>query len=86
MGAIDNSTGQSGEVRSEMERMAQPDHATFLLGHAKQSAADGYSMLARDVKFRREVAEKIGTGFTVPTPMIPMVPRKEVKIETKVQA
>ena len=68
------------------KQRAPEDLITFWLGHAKQSVTDGYSMLAQDVEFRREVAEKLGTGFTVPASMIPMVPRKEVKNETEVRA
>ena len=52
------------------------DLIRFWLGHAKSSMTDGYSKLADDIEYRREVAEKIGTGFTVPTSMRPMVPRK----------
>jgi hypothetical protein len=41
---------------------------------------DGYSKLADDVEFRKEVTEKLGTGFDVPTyeskPMRPMRLRK----------
>ncbi len=62
------------------------DLIPFWLGDTKQSVTDGYSMLAQDVEFRSEVAQKIGTGFDVPTSMIPMVPRKKVKNETEVPA
>jgi hypothetical protein len=48
------------------------------MGHAKQSLTDEYSKLSDDMEYRREVAEKIGTGFTVPARMIPMVPKKQV--------
>jgi integrase len=51
------------------------DLIRFWLGHAKSSMTDGYSKLADDIEYRREVVEKIGTGFTVPTSMRPMVPR-----------
>jgi integrase len=51
------------------------DLIRFWLGHAKSSMTDGYSKLSDDIDYRREVAEKIGTGFTVPTSMRPMVPR-----------
>ena len=52
------------------------DLIRFWLGHAKSSMTDGYSKLADDIEYRREVAENIGTGFTVPTSMRPMIPRK----------
>lgn len=68
------------------KQRAPEDLITFWLGHAKQSVTDGYSMLAQDVEFRREVTDKLGTGFDVPASMIPMVPRKKVKNETEVPA
>jgi hypothetical protein len=43
-------------------------------------------MLAQDVEFRREVTDKLGTGFDIPASMIPMVPRKKLKNETEVPA
>jgi integrase len=63
---------------------APEDLIGYWLGHAKQSMTDGYSMLAEDVDFRQEVAEKLGTGFDVPASMTPMTPRKKVKKEQKV--
>jgi len=59
------------------------DLIRFWLGHAQSSVTDGYSKVADDIEYRREVAEKIGTGFTVPSSMRPMVPRirkKEVEL------
>jgi integrase len=55
------------------------DLIRFWLGHAKSSMTDGYSKLSDDIEYRREVAEKIGTGFTVPASMRPMVPKKRKK-------
>jgi integrase len=51
------------------------DLIRFWLGHAKSSMTDGYSKLCDDIEYRHEVAEKIGTGFTVPKSMRPMIPR-----------
>ena len=45
---------------------------------------DGYSMLAQDVAFRQEVAEKLGAGFDVPASMTPMTHRKSGKEGRKV--
>jgi len=45
---------------------------------------DGNSMLAQDVAFRQEVAEKLGAGFDVPASMTPMTHRKSGKKEMKV--
>jgi integrase len=69
------------------KQRAPEDLVRYWLGHAKQSTTDGYSMLAQDVDFRQEVAEKLGAGFGVPasmTPMTPMTPRKSVKKETEI--
>jgi hypothetical protein len=57
------------------KRQAPEDLIKFWLGHAKQSVTDGYSKLADDEEFRKEVAGKIGTGFAVPASMRPKVPR-----------
>ncbi len=55
------------------------DLIRFWLGHAKSNMTDSYSKLSDDIEYRREVAEKIGTGFTVPMLKVPMVPRKRKK-------
>jgi integrase len=57
------------------KRQAPEDFIKFWLGHAKQSVTDTYSKLADDEEFRKEVVEKIGTGFAVPASMRPMRPR-----------
>jgi integrase len=59
------------------------DLIRFWLGHAQSCVTDGYSKVADDIEYRREVAKKIGAGFTVPPSMRPMVPRirkKEVEV------
>jgi len=62
------------------KQRAPEDLIKFWLGHAKQSVTDGYSKLADDVEFRKQVAEDTGIGFEVPAyeekPMRPMRPRK----------
>jgi integrase len=55
------------------------DLIRFWLGHAKSNMTDSYSKLSDDIEYRREVAKKIGTGFTVPMLKVPMVPRKRKK-------
>lgn len=57
------------------KRQAPEDLIKFWLGHARQSITDSYSKLADDEEFRKEVAERVGTGFTVPTSMRPKRPR-----------
>jgi hypothetical protein len=37
------------------------------MGHAGEDTSDLYDMIRRDVKFRREQAEKAGIGFTLPS-------------------
>jgi integrase len=57
------------------KQQAPEDFIKYWLGHAKQSVTDAYSKLANDEEFRKEVAERIGTGFAVPAPMRPMRPK-----------
>jgi integrase len=57
------------------KRQAPEDFIKYWLGHAKQSVTDSYSRLADDEEFRREIVEKIGTGFTVRASMRPMRPK-----------
>lgn len=68
------------------KRQAPEDFIKFWLGHAKQSVTDSYSKLADDEEFRKEVAEKIGTGFAVPVSMRPMRPRILVERSAAVAA
>jgi integrase len=49
------------------KQRAPEDLITFWLGHSERSVTDSYSKLADDVEFRRQVAEKVGTGFEVLT-------------------
>ena len=65
---------------------APEDLIRFWLGHAKQSMTDGYSMLAQDVAFRQEVAEKLRSGFAVPVALTPMTPKNKSKEEQLVEA
>jgi hypothetical protein len=37
------------------------------MGHAAEDMSDLYDMIRRDVKFRREQAEKAGIGFILPS-------------------
>jgi integrase len=68
------------------KQRAPEDLIQFWLGHAKQSQTDGYSKLAEDVEFRRQVAETVGTGFVVPKTVRPMRPRKSKQIQMEVAA
>ena len=72
------------------KQRAPEDLIQFWLGHAKTSVTDGYSKLADDVEFRRQVAEELGTGFDVPAyeekPMRPTRPRKATKRKVGIAA
>src|SRR5208283_2390808 len=68
------------------KQRAPEDLIQFWLGHSKQSQTDGYSKLAADVDFRAEVAEKVGTGFVIPSILVPMRPKKRKKIQEEVAA
>lgn len=68
------------------KRQAPEDFIKFWLGHAKKSVTDSYSKLADDEEFRKEVVEKIGTGFAVPASMRPMRPRILVERSAAVAA
>lgn len=48
------------------KQRAPEDLIKFWLGHSGTSVTDGYSKLGEDVEFRKEVCEKVGTGFSVP--------------------
>lgn len=62
------------------KQRAPEDLIKYWLGHAKLSVTDGYSKLADDVEYRKQVADEVGTGFAVPAyeekPMRPTRPRK----------
>ena len=62
---------------------APEDIIKFWLGHAKESVTDTYSKLADDEEFRMQIAEKVGTGFDVPSTLRPMRPKnlKEKRLE-----
>lgn len=64
------------------ENSVPSDIERFWLGHANQSVGDDYSMLKRNVKFRKQIADKIGVGFELPdsiaAPVVPNVPKTTV--------
>src|SRR5262249_46028626 len=61
------------------ENSVPPDIERFWLGHANQTVADDYSMLKKNVKFRKQIADRIGVGFDLPdsisAPVVPNVPK-----------
>jgi integrase len=68
------------------KQRAPEDIIKFWLGHAKESITDTYSKLADDIEFRKQVAETVGTGFEVPSALIPMRPRKSKESALNVAA
>src|SRR5207245_4567023 len=60
-----------------------PDIEWFLLGHANRTVGDDYSMLKKNVKFRKQIADKIGVGFELPNSIwasvVPNVPKMAVE-------
>jgi hypothetical protein len=65
------------------ENSVPADVERFWLGHANQSVGDDYSMLKRNVKFRKQTANRIGVGFELPgsisAPVVPNVPKIAVQ-------
>ena len=53
----------------------------FWLGHAGKTVTDDYSKLKDDLKFRKEVAVRVGFGFDLP-PKKTVVGPNGPKIET----
>jgi integrase len=72
------------------ENSVPADIERFWLGHANQSVGDDYSMLKRNVKFRKQIADKIGVGFILPEsislPGVPNVPKTAVQQAQEVVA
>ena len=55
------------------KNMVPEDLIKFWIGHAPQTVTDVYSKVKNDVKFRREVAEKVGLGFELSREMFTSV-------------
>jgi len=49
------------------KNMVPEDLITFWLGHAGKTVTDTYSKLRDDADFRKQVAEKVGLGFELPS-------------------
>lgn len=50
------------------------DLIRFWLGHADETVTDGYSKLAEDVEYRKEVAAEVGLGFDISVQKLVVVP------------
>ena len=57
------------------KNMVPEDIIKFWIGHSPKTVTDEYSKVKNDVRFRREVTEKVGLGFTLKSEMFPVVPQ-----------
>lgn len=72
------------------ENSVPSDIERFWLGHANQTVGDDYSMLKRNITFRKQIADRIGAGFTLPdsisAPAVPNVPKTAPQEDQQVVA
>ena len=72
------------------ENSVPADIERFWLGHANRTVGDDYSMLKKNKKFRKEIADRIGAGFELPdsilAPVVPNVPKMTVKTVEEILA
>ena len=65
------------------ENAVPPDIERFWLGHANRTVGDDYSMLKKNIKFRKQIADEIGVGFELPNStsasVVPNVPKMTVE-------
>jgi integrase len=66
---------RENKVPSDLER--------FWMGHANETVGDDYSGLKDNIAFRKKVAEQIGIGFQIASPIVPNVPKVEVEEEVE---
>jgi integrase len=68
------------------ENSVPADIERFWLGHANRTVSDDYSML----KFRKQIADRIGAGFSLPgsilAPVVPNVPKTAPQADHQVVA
>jgi len=54
----------------------------FWMGHADEEIGDLYSKLMNDVQYRKDVAERVGVGFTVPAHLnTKVIPMRKVQLD-----
>jgi len=72
------------------ENSVPSDIERFWLGHANQTVGDDYSMLKRNITFRKQIPDRIGAGFTLPdsisAPVVPNVPKTPPQVGQQVVA
>jgi len=59
------------------KNMVPEDLVKFWIGHAPRTVTDEYSKLKDDVEFRKDVAERVGLGFSLPRQLHPVAPQFE---------
>jgi hypothetical protein len=52
-------------IQSRINNRTPEDLIRFWLGHAGETVTDGYSKLAEDVEYRKEVAAEVGLDFEI---------------------
>jgi integrase len=68
------------------KQSAPEDLIRLWLGHAGSTVTDRYVNIEKDKAWRKEQAEKIGVGFTLPTSVVPNVPRLRRSTAVKIAA
>ena len=63
------------------ENAVPKDLEHFWMGHADEEIGDIYSQLETNVKFRKEVAERIGLGFDLPTQSTVVAPNAPKEVD-----
>jgi hypothetical protein len=58
------------------------DLINYWVGHAGKNVTDAYSKLKLDLEFRKQVAQRVGLGFDLPSPKNVIGPNGP-KIETE---
>jgi integrase len=62
------------------ENVVPKDLEHFWMGHADEEIGDIYSQLESNVKFRKEVAERIGIGFELPAKKTVVISKKAANV------
>ena len=74
----------SSAIREVIAEIVPSDIERFWLGHANRTVGDYYSMLKKNVTFRKQIADKIGVGFELPESIsAPVVPPKTAVVQVQ---
>jgi hypothetical protein len=55
------------------EKSVSPDIERFWIGHTNRTVGDDCSILKKNIKFRKQIADKIGVGFEPPNSILASV-------------